>query len=120
MAKILVVDDDPALQRLLSLMLRRNDHEVTIASGSHEALQILENDPADLIIADLNMPEVSGFVLLQELRADERFQELPVIVLTASGQAGDQHRALQRGANGFLIKPTSSWELTAAVNRFLA
>jgi two-component system, chemotaxis family, chemotaxis protein CheY len=120
MATILVVDDSPVMQRLLTLMLERNEHEVITVSNGREAVTYLEQQAVDLIITDVNMPEVDGLTLLQQLRADGRHKDLPVVVLTASSQEGVRRIAAQRGANGFLTRPTSSWELKEIVNHCLA
>lgn len=116
MARILVVDDDPILPRLVSLMLRHGNHEVVAVESGKAAIDYLTEDYVDLIIVDLMMPEVSGMTLIRELRSAEPYQQLPIIVFTASGRWKDQEQALQLGINGFLNKPTSSWELTETVN----
>jgi two-component system, chemotaxis family, chemotaxis protein CheY len=119
MATILVVDDSPVMQRLLTLMLERNEHEVIAAGNGREATTYLEQGRVDLIITDVNMPDMDGLTLLQQLRADSRHKDLPVVVLTASSQEGIRRMAAQRGANGFLTRPTSSWELKQIVNHCL-
>jgi two-component system, chemotaxis family, chemotaxis protein CheY len=119
MATILVVDDSPVMQRLLTLMLERNEHEVIAAGNGREATTYLEQRRVDLIITDVNMPEMDGLTLLQQLRANSRHKDLPVVVLTASSQEGIRRIAAQRGANGFLTRPTSSWELKEIVNHCL-
>jgi CheY-like chemotaxis protein len=120
MATILVVDDSPVMQRLLTLMLERNEHEVIAAGSGREAVSYLESERVDLVITDVKMPDGDGLTLLQQLRADNRHKELPVVVLTASGEEGIRRLAAQRGANGFLTRPTSSWELKEIVNHCLA
>jgi two-component system, chemotaxis family, chemotaxis protein CheY len=125
MANILVVDDSPVMQRLLTLMLKRNDHEVSTVSNGREAFVYLADEgqkdgqKVDLIITDVNMPEIDGLALLQTLRADNRYKHLPIIVLTASGQEGIRRIAARGGANGFLTRPTSSWELKEIINHCL-
>jgi two-component system, chemotaxis family, chemotaxis protein CheY len=116
MATILVVDDSPVMQRLLKLMLQRSDHRVVTVDNGLEAVSLLAKAAVDLVITDVNMPEMDGLTLLQHLRADERYRDLPVIVLTASGQDRIRWVAAQGGANGFLTRPTSSWELKEIVN----
>jgi two-component system, chemotaxis family, chemotaxis protein CheY len=119
MATILVVDDSPVMQRLLTLMLERNEHEVIAAGNGREATTYLEQGRVDLIITDVNMPDMDGLTLLQQLRAHSRHKDIPVVVLTASSQEGIRRIAAQRGANGFLTRPTSSWELKEIVNHCL-
>jgi CheY-like chemotaxis protein len=118
MANILVVDDNPVIQLMLSLMLKRNDQTVFTAASGREALELLERTNVDLAILDVNMPDMDGLTLLKQLRDDERYQSLPVVMLTASGREQVRLVAKQKGANGFLTKPTSSRELLDMVARF--
>ena len=119
MAKILIVEDYPVTQRVLSLTLKNSGHEVQIANHGIEALQQLDAGSVDLALVDIAMPEMDGLELLRHLRNDARYQELPVIMLTASGQDEDRAIALTIGADGFLSKPTSSRELLDTINRFV-
>ena len=118
MASILVVDDNPVIQLMLSLMLKRNDQTVHTAASGEEALELLARTGIDLVILDVNMPDIDGLTLLKQLRDDERYQNLPIIMLTASGREQVRLVAAQKGANGFLTKPTSSRELLDMVARF--
>jgi CheY-like chemotaxis protein len=120
MAKILVVDDSPTIQRLLSLILQRNDHTTVTMDNGRDALMFLADSDVDLVVTDVNMPEMSGLTLLKQLRANERTRDLPVIIRTASIQEYVRQVASQNGASGFLAQPTSSWELKELVNRCLA
>jgi CheY-like chemotaxis protein len=120
MATILVVDDYSTSQRLLSFILRQNNHTVATAIHGLRALEHLAESPVDLVITDLSMPEMDGLTLLQKLRADARFQALPVIILTGSAYEQDNARAKAAGATTFLTKPVESEELIATVNRLLA
>jgi CheY-like chemotaxis protein len=115
MARILIVDDDAALLRLLDLMLRRENHSVTLARSAREALKYLDQSPVDMVITDILMPQVDGFTLISWLRADGRYKHLPIAVLTASGRKHMANKAIENGANGFLLKPFSSWELKKTV-----
>lgn len=118
MANILVVDDNPVIQLMLSLMLKRNDQSVVTAASGQEALELLERTGIDLVILDVNMPDMDGLTLLKQLRDDDRYRDLPIIMLTASGREQVRLVATQKGANGFLTKPTSSRELLDMVARF--
>lgn len=119
MATILVVDDYPVIQRILSLTLQINNHDVLTAGNGLEALDILSHSHVDLIITDVSMPEMDGLALLSHLRSTEPYQQLPVIVLTAIGQDEVREVAAQKGASGFLTKPTSSQELIEIVRNYL-
>lgn len=120
MAMILVVDDYSTSQRLLGFILRQNDHTVVTAINGLDALEQLAERSIDLVITDLNMPEMDGMTLLQELRANPQFQTLPVIILTGSAYAHDNTRAKAAGATLFLTKPVESEELIAMVARLLS
>ena len=115
MATILVVDDDAAFLRLLDLMLRRENHMVTMARSAQEALNALAENDVDMVITDVFMPKIDGFTFISLLRADRRYKDLPVAVLTASGRRHMANQALENGADGFLLKPFSSWELKKTV-----
>ena len=118
-AKILIVEDYPVTQRVLSLTLKNSGHDVQIANHGVEALQQLDIAPVDLALVDIAMPEMDGLELLRHLRSDKRYNALPVIMLTASGQDEDRQTALNIGADGFLTKPTSSRELLETIQRFI-
>ena len=120
MATILVVDDYSTSQRLLGFILRQNNHTVVTAIHGVGALKQLAEIPVNLVITDLSMPEMDGLTLLQALRADPQFQNLPVIILTGSAYEQDNARAKAAGATSFLTKPVESEELIAMVNRLLA
>ena len=120
MATILVVDDYSTSQRLLGFILRQNDHIVVTAINGLGALEQLAEKSVDLVITDLSMPEMDGMTLLQELRANPQFQDLPVIILTGSAYAQDNTRAKAAGATSFLTKPVESEELIAMVTRLLS
>jgi len=120
MAKILIVDDTPQIHRLLTLMLQRINHTTITADNGSEALEQLENTSVDLMITDLNMPEMSGFALLEKVRAKEKFKNLPIIMLSATGQEQASQIARQKGATGFMSQPVSSWELNRVVSECLS
>ena len=117
MARILVVDDDPLFLRIITFMLHRNHHSVVTTDSVKDALAILADQPIDIVFVDINIPGMSGISLLDQLRADDRYANLPVVILTASAWRRDRSRALRRGATAFLHKPASSWELNETVSR---
>jgi two-component system, chemotaxis family, chemotaxis protein CheY len=120
MATILVVDDYSTSQRLLSFILRQHNHTVVTAIHGLNALDQLAKLPVDLVITDLDMPEMDGLTLLQQLRADPRLMSLPVIILTGSAHEQDNARTKAAGATSFLTKPVESEELILMVNRLLS
>jgi CheY-like chemotaxis protein len=119
-AVILVADDDPVSHRMLGYLLGRLGHTVLRANNGQEALDQLDAAPADLLILDLAMPVMDGVTALRKLRADERFGDLPIIMLTASGLERDERTARAEGANEFLTKPFRSQELVEKLEGLLA
>src|SRR5262245_12206466 len=119
MSTILVVDDYPVIGRMLGVQLRRQGYQVVTALDGQEALDRLAEGPIDLVITDLSMPGMDGLELLRRLRARDRYRDLPVIMLTASGVSESAAAALSEGASDFLSKPVSSQELYEAVGRLL-
>jgi two-component system alkaline phosphatase synthesis response regulator PhoP len=117
--KILIVDDEPYIVRLVSYILEKAGYEVCQANDGHEALARLETEEAALVLCDINMPDIDGFEIVRTIRADPRWQHLPVIMITARGQESDLVRAAEVGADGYLTKPFSSSQVVGEVRRHL-
>jgi two-component system response regulator GlrR len=117
-ARILVVDNDPALRRLLSIRLGAANYEVECVDGSRAALGACMRSRPNLVITDLRMEPMDGLGLLKELKS--RWPELSVIILTAHGSIPEAVQATQCGAFGFLIKPVEKSELLGQVQRAIA
>lgn len=115
--KILVVDDDPGLLRLLTIRLRAQKYEVEPAESAAKALSVIARFRPDLVITDLRMAEMDGIALLRELR--RRWPALNVIMLTAHGTIPDAVKATQSGAFAFLTKPVEKEQLLEEVRRAL-
>jgi two-component system response regulator GlrR len=115
--KILVVDDDPGLLRLLTIRLRSQKYEVEPAENAAKALSVIARFRPDLVITDLRMAEMDGIALLRELQ--RRWPGLNVIMLTAHGTIPDAVKATQSGAFAFLTKPVEKEQLLEEVRRAL-
>jgi two-component system response regulator GlrR len=113
--RILLVDDDPGLLRLLSIRLRAEDYEVEAVESAQKALAILHRFRPDLVITDLRMDKMDGIALLKELQT--RSPGLRVLIITAHGTIPDAVVATQSGAFGFLTKPIDKDELMTTVER---
>ncbi|MGD0989796.1 MAG: response regulator [Candidatus Sulfotelmatobacter sp.] len=113
--KILLVDDDPDLVRVLGLRLRGNSYEVVAAGDAYGAITSAEKERPDLIILDLGLPDGDGFVVLERLRKMGYLSTVPVIVLTAREPATYEQRALKAGATAFFQKPADNNELLNAI-----
>ena len=116
-ARILVVDDDPGLLRLLTIRLRAENYEVEPMENGVQALAAASRFRPDLVISDLRMDQLDGIGLLKELQT--RWPGLKVILLTAHGTIPDAVHATQMGAFGFLTKPVEKQELLAQVHKAL-
>src|SRR5690242_8519 len=108
MARILIVDDDPNNQRILNYTLAKKGYETVIAGNGEIALDLLKTANVDLAILDIAMPVMDGLTLLKNIRSTQKFQHLPVIILTGSGDDAERIRAEQESVQGFLTKPASS------------
>src|SRR5210317_2294601 len=115
--KILLVDDDPGLLRLLSIRLRAEGYDVEAVESAHRALGTLRQFTPDLVITDLRMDKMDGIGLLKELQT--RSPGLRVIIITAHGTIPDAVVATQSGAFGFLTKPIDKDELLITVEKAL-
>ncbi len=118
MATILVVDDSAVVRRMLALVLGRNGHGVRFATNGEEALQAMRSELPDLVITDLEMPVMDGIALVRALRA-EWPPTLPVVMLTASGEAEHHRAAAGLRIDGFATKPVQSGEVASLVSRLL-
>ena len=117
--RILVVDEEPHIRRVLSEILGSRGYEVMMASGRNQGLDELGTEDVDLVILDLMMPDTNGLDILSKIRTDPRRADTPVIILTAKGQDADREAALAGGANDFLTKPFSPKKLIARIQEIL-
>lgn len=118
--RILVVDDEPHIRRMLSSVLGSKGFEVLMASDGTQGLDELGGDTVDLVILDLMMPGASGLEILSKIRSDPVRSKTPVIILTAKGQDTDRDAALAGGADDFMTKPFSPKKLIARIEEILA
>ncbi len=117
---ILVVDDDPALQKLVVSLIRRAGMETLSAIDAHEAAKHLEGDILpDLILLDLMLPEISGIQFLQKIRAKEQYNTVPVIILSALADPEQIREGLESGADRYLTKPYLANNLIKTVREVL-
>jgi signal transduction histidine kinase len=117
-AKIILADDDPIMRELARERLRDVGHEVLTAANGRDAFAALCESGADLVISDLDMPEMTGYELTRRIRETPSFSEIPVIVITASDSGEAVDRAFAAGATGFVAKPMN-WTLFHHSVRFV-
>jgi DNA-binding response OmpR family regulator len=115
-APILLVEDEPSIVEALSFVLERAGFEVDSTGDGEEALRRLRRLPFAAVVLDIMLPGVDGFEVLRTIRADRALAALPVIVLTAKGQANDRRTAEAIGASAFITKPFSNAEVVARVS----
>ena len=119
-AKLLLVDDEPGVRESVQAYLEDNEEfRVQVASNASEAWDLLTQDPPDLVISDIMMPQVDGYQFLKKLREDPRFKVLPVVFLTARGMTSDRILGYQAGCDAYLPKPFDPDELEAIVKNLL-
>ncbi|GAB2758800.1 response regulator transcription factor [Terrabacter sp. AAH1] len=116
MTRVLVVDDDPRLQRTLAIALRAHGHEVVTAGDGRTAVQSVLEDAPDVVILDLGLPDLDGTEVLRRLRTGSA---VPVIVLSARHESDDKIEALDLGADDYVTKPFGVEELLARVRAAL-
>lgn len=119
MAKVLIVDDDPATVELLTMAVQLKHHHAIAAYNGMEALDQLDAASPDLILLDLMMPGIDGLETLARIRQHDRHHRIPVILVTASSDESLDRRVIEAGGNGCLRKPVSMDTLEEAIARQL-
>lgn len=115
-AKILVVDDDPAILRLISRFLQQKGHEVSLAENGHSALQTFLEFRPDLVILDVNLPDATGYSLCEQM---QQHTGVYVLMLTGRTDSADKIRGFSKGADDYLTKPFDLQELEFRVGAIL-
>jgi DNA-binding response OmpR family regulator len=119
MKRVLVVDDDPLLTRLVRINLELSDFLVEEVWDGSTAMRILEDNPPDLLILDIMMPRVDGWDILKMIRESPELLELPVVILTARAQEEDALKGWEMGTDDYITKPFSSIRLCDGVKNVL-
>jgi len=118
-AKVLVVDDEADLVRILQFGLQGIGYEVETASDGQEALKKAREQKPDIILLDLMLPKLDGYKVCRLLKFDERYKNIPIIILSARTQEGDQLLAMEMGANRFITKPYDFQEVLGHIEALL-
>lgn len=118
-AKILIVEDEPAIQELLAFNVTQAGYQALCAADADGAWQLIRNSAPDLILLDWMLPNTSGITLAKQLRADASTKDTPVIMLTARAEESDKVLGLESGADDYITKPFSPRELIARIRAML-
>jgi two-component system alkaline phosphatase synthesis response regulator PhoP len=117
---ILVVDDEPALLRLMAFVLQKQGYEMVTATNGEEALEIVAERHPDLVVLDIMMPRRDGYQVAEEMRATPALADIPIVMLSAKAQEEDIERGIEAGVNTYVTKPFAPEQLTRIVAALLA
>ncbi|MFQ5458277.1 MAG: response regulator transcription factor [Myxococcota bacterium] len=117
--RILSIEDEPAIQLTLRARLEACGYEVLSATDGETGLHMAREEKPDLILLDLMLPKRDGYSVCRLLKFDQRYSQIPILMLTARGQAKDRETGMKTGADAYLTKPFDSEELMSTVRRLL-
>jgi two-component system chemotaxis response regulator CheY len=116
--RVLVVEDSAAMRSFVTAALEQGGpFDVVSASSGFEALRVLPRGQFDVIITDINMPDINGLELVRFVRDSERHKQTPLVLISTDSRAVDRERGLKLGANAYVVKPFEPPELLAVVER---
>jgi len=118
-SKILIVDDDPIALETMAAILEIRDYEVLMALSGLEGISKARKQKPDLIIMDVMMPEVDGFITCKMIRESEEIKGIPVILLTGKGMVGDVEKGFASGASDYMVKPIDWDKLLLKIKKLI-
>ena len=118
--KILIVDDDLAMRRLLEVCMRTLPADQISVGDGISALEVMRRETIDLVVSDFSMPGISGIELVRLMRADEALREIPVILLSSMGDPALPSRADEAGVQAYFMKPFSPAQVIATARRLIS
>lgn len=116
---IMSVDDSASIRQMVSFTLKKAGYEVLEAEDGNDALSKLKSAPVDMVITDLNMPNLDGIGLIKALRSDPSLKFLPAVLLTTESNVTKKEEGKKAGATGWIVKPFKPEQLLAVVKRLL-
>jgi two-component system chemotaxis response regulator CheY len=119
MAKILAVDDSASMRQMVAFTLKGAGHDVTEATDGQEALNTAKTQQFDLVLTDVNMPNMDGISLIKELRGLAEYKFTPILTLTTESGAEKKTAGKEAGATGWIVKPFSPDQLLATIGKVL-
>ncbi len=118
--KIITVDDSKTMRDMVSFTLKSAGYELMEAEDGQAALSLLQKERADLVITDLNMPNMDGLTLIRNLRSHPDYKFTPILMLTTEGDASKKDEGKSAGASGWIVKPFNPEKLVQIVQRLCA
>lgn len=120
MASVLIADDDANISQALCFLMQREGHEVRTAADGEQTLAAIEQQRPDVVLLDLMMPKGNGYEVCRTLRADRRYDDIRIIMLSAKGGEADQRTGIDLGADAYISKPFAIADVVACVRAVLA
>jgi two-component system, chemotaxis family, chemotaxis protein CheY len=117
--KVLIIDDSAVFRKVLNLNLKSGGYEVGEAADGMEGYQKLIDGNFDLVVCDVNMPNMDGLTFVGKVRQNEKVRYIPVIMLTTESQEEKKRKGLEAGAKAWLVKPFSPEQLLNAISKLL-
>lgn len=118
--KVLVIEDNQQNMYLTTFMLERHGHQVIQAWDGQQGIQMAALTLPDLILLDIQLPEMDGYAVASALKADPRLATVPIVAVTSYAMAGDRERILAAGCNGYIEKPINPETFLAQIEQYLA
>jgi len=116
---ILYVEDNPDNRNLVRRVLNAEGYAVVEAAHAQQAFQKLENENIDLILMDINMPDMDGYTLTSKIRKTDKYKSIPIVAVTANVMRGDREKSLEAGCDGYIQKPIDIDTLAQQIERFI-
>lgn len=117
---ILIVEDSASMRKFIALSLKFLGYKVILAVDGMDAIEKIPGETIDLVITDLNMPNIDGFKLIEHIRAIEEYKTTPIIVLSSLTDECDIEKSIEMGANSYLMKPFNTQVIQSEVKRLLS
>jgi two-component system chemotaxis response regulator CheY len=117
--RILIVDDSESIRELVSLTLESSGYKVDKGVDGKDAMKFLDGSEINLVITDLNMPNVDGIQLIREIRKTNGYTAVPILMLTTESQSAKKEEAKAAGATGWIVKPFVQEKLVEVVKRVI-
>lgn len=115
-----MVDDEPNIVAALEFLLEKNGYEVKVAANGADALELLDAFRPDLVLLDVMVPKLSGYEVCQRMRAEPKWRDIRIVMLSAKGREVEMSKGMSLGADQYVTKPFSSAELVATIGKLLS